>query len=354
MAVDPISRKNRVKLIDIAQASGVSMTAVSLALSDKPGISQETREKVLEIARSLGYRFKPAPSVTPGKIVKTLGLLVKSSEHDEPHANLFYSGVIAGIETACRQTGVGLMFANLLVTPDNVPVGVPPLLEHGNVDGIILAGALVEAQLVRMLDARGVPVVLVDSYSPARTYTSINTDNIGGAAKAVEYLIEKGHTDIGYIGPGEHAYPSFRERREGYLNSLQRHNISRKYLLDCPVYRTDIAAAANAVKLVRQYPLITALFAVNDDIAISTMYGLIQAGYKIPDQISIVGFDDIHLSETVVPSLTTMRLNKQSMGRLAVQLLVNQAIQPESGMVTSVFQPTLVERNSVAIRPVSV
>ena len=342
----PNSRKGRVKLLDIAQASGVSLTAVSLALSDKPGISQETRVRVLEVARTLGYRFKTAGNHSPARSVKTIGLVVKSGPEDEPHANHFYSPVIAGIESTCRQMGINLMFANLLVDSDNFPLEIPALLEKADVDGILLAGIFVDETLGRILDGNPCPVILVDSYSSTRTYHSVVSDNLQGAYQATEYLIRKGHRRIGFIGGHDGAYPSFRERRVGYRKALADYGMGQGLFADCGNSRGEVAAAAT--NLIRQDSEITGLVCVNDDTAITAMYALIDLGIRVPQQISIIGFDDIYLAESVVPGLSTMRVNKQSMGRLAVQLLLNQVSQPDSGCVTSVFCPSLVERSSVS------
>lgn len=341
----PNSRKNRVKLSDIAQASGVSLTAVSLALGDKPGISQETRVRVQEVARSLGYRFKSPAALAPSKVIKTIGLLVKSSPEDEPHANHFYSHIISGVESTCRQLGINLMFANLPVNNENFPVGIPPLLEKSEVDGLLLAGTIIEDTISRILDTRLCPVVLIDSYSSKYSYNAVLSDNILGAYQATEYLVRKGHKHIGFIGGHDQAYPSFRDRRTGYQKALADYEIGPGYFADCSLNRGDVSAAT--LNLARQHRQITGLVCVNDDTAISTMYALIEAGIRVPQDVSIIGFDDIYLAESVVPSLTTMRVNKQSMGRLAVQLLLNQVFQAEGGCITSIFRPSLVERNSV-------
>jgi LacI family transcriptional regulator len=348
MTNQPNPRKNRIKLSDIAQVSGVSLAAVSLALSEKPGISKETRSRVIEVARTLGYRFKNSVTNSPAKSIKTLGLLVKAAENDEPHANHFYSHIIAGIELTCRQNGISLMFANLPVNAENYPLETPPLLDKGDVDGIILAGAHVDANLSQAIDARGLPVVLVDSYCDTKVYNSVLSDNIQGAYQATEFLIKKGHRNIGFVGPNEHAYPSFQERRLGYNRAIADYQIANLYYVDCPASRNEVTSSIK--KWIKENPQITAIFAVNDDTAIALMYGLIEAGYRIPQDISIIGFDDIYLAESVVPSLTTMRLDKRSMGRLAVQLLITHVSQPNDGVVTSIFRPILVERNSVIQR----
>lgn len=342
----PNSRKRRVKLVDIAQSSGVSLTAVSLALNDKPGVSHETRERVMEAARTLGYQFRSTNVPAPAKAVRTIGLLVKSSDEDQPIANHFYSYIITGVEAACRQMEIDLLYANLPVDVNNVPVEISPLMEKGDVDGLIIAGASIDEHTSRILDSHSYPVVLVDSYSHLHVYSSVLTDNVHGAYQATDYLIRKGHRHIGFVGGTDLAYPSFRERRSGYEKALHNANIGRRYMADCSTNRSEVAAAA--LELYKQHPEITAILGVNDDAAITSMYALLEIGVQVPQQVSVIGFDDIYLAQSVMPSLTTMRIYKQSMGRLAVQLLLNQASQPDAGIVTSLVHPTLVERNSVA------
>ncbi len=300
----------------------------------------------MEVARSLGYRFKSPVSMTPVRTLKTIGLLVKSSPEDEPHANYFYSHIITGVESTCRQMGVNLMFANLPVNSENYPVETPPLLEKGEVDGLLLAGAFVDESIARILKNRPSPIVLIDSYSKGNTYNAVLSDNVYGAFQAAEYLIRKGHKQIGFIGGHDQAYPSFRDRRIGYRKALADYQLGPGYFADCSLNRSDIISAS--LNLVRQHPQITGLVCVNDETAITTMYSLMEAGFCIPRDISIIGFDDIYLAQNVIPSLTTMRVNKESMGRLAVQLLFNQVFQADGGCITSIFRPSLIERNSVA------
>jgi LacI family transcriptional regulator len=344
----PNTPKNRIKLVDIAQATGVSLTAVSLALSDKPGISQETRNRVLESARSLGYRFKSTVAASPVRSIKTVGLWVKSGLEDRPQDNQFYSHIISGIEAAWRQMDINLMVAKLPVDGDHHPVEIPAMLEKGDIDAVMLAGVSVDGRLERMLASRGCPVVLVDSYSSGRAYNTILSDNLQGTYRATEYLIGKGHRQIGFVGGHERSYPSLRDRRSGYRKALADFGIDSVYFADCLPTRSEAAAAA--VELIRQNGQISGLVCVNDDTAIAAMAALIEQGLRVPQDISIIGFDDIYLAESVVPALTTMRVNKQSMGRLAVQLLINQVFQMDgAGSVTAVFRPSLVERSSASV-----
>lgn len=345
------STKKRVTLSDIAQASGVSLSAVSLALSDKPGISQETRSRVIELARSMGYRLKISAEIPPKHSFHTIGLLVSPKVDEEPHISTFYAYIISAIEATCQQMNLNLMYANLLLDRHFRPYHLPPLLEKGDVDGFLIAGAPVNEEISQVLDRRGLPVVLLEAYCPTHEYSAILYDNFQGTYDATEYLIGKGHRHIGYVGGHLQDYPSFRDRRLGYLKALEHHQYAPPYCADFSVYlaqRNEVVEAA--VNLVRQNPQITALVCATDDIAIAAISGLSHAGFAVPGDISIIGFDDIEMAENIVPALTTMRVNKQSMGRMAVQILLNHAQQETSECVISYFRPTLVERSSVIKR----
>lgn len=344
----PITRRNRVTLLEIAQASGVSLTAVSLALSDKPGISRETRQRVIETARSMGYHFRSPMASQSVRKIKTIGLLVSSLTDTELYVSHFYSHIIAEIEASCRQMGIDLMFAHLPINGDGTPLQVPPLLENNMIDGYIMAGISVDEKLNRALQRRDSPVVLFEAYSQTGIYNCVLYDNFQGAYQATEYLIHKGHRDIGFIGGTENDFPSFRDRRCGYLKALGNHQIAQSYFADFLLYPARHHEIEKSVEqLLAQNPQITGLVCVTDDTAIAAINRLREIGVDIPGEISVIGFDDVFMAESTAPPLTTMRVNKQSMSRMAIQILLNQIAQENAESVTVVFHPTLVERNSV-------
>jgi LacI family transcriptional regulator len=344
-------QRSRVKMADIAQESGVSLSTVSMVLSDKPGIPKETRGRVIDVARSLGYQFKNQTISRSTVNLRTVGLILKSQMGEVPQHNEFYSHVIAGIEAACRQHHLNLMFSTISVDADSFPVENPRALWHEATDGLLLVGAFVDEALNHIIGERPCPVVLVDAYSQAPQYDAVLSDNFNGAYRAVEYLIACGHTSIGFVGAHEHAYPSFLERRRGYLQALHDHGIQKPYFADVKqtTVRSDVIAAT--LNLLNEQPELTALMGVNDNVAIAAMHAALSMGKYIPQDISIIGFDDILLAENVMPPLTTMHVDKISMGRLAINLLLNRAETPQASLVTAVLQPNLVKRMSVRIMP---
>jgi LacI family transcriptional regulator len=335
----------RVTLSDIAEQSNVSLTTVSLVLRNKPGsgIPAETRQRVLTTARNLGYRVK-APAEAR-QAVNQIGILLRAREDDLPLANPFYSTILAGVEAACRQNRFNLLSATLPVNDDNYPLEIPRLLDSEHVDGLLLVGTFVDQTLDHLLGEKSVPTVLVDAYSESAAYDAVVTENYHGAHQAVSYLIEHGHHHIGLLGSLPRAYPSIRERRRAYQDALQEHEIATTYFADCHLRREEAFAATT--QLLTQNPHITALFGVNDDMAIAAMRAAQTLGLQVPQDISIIGFDDIDLAHLTIPALTTMQVDKLSLGRTAVQTLINRVQSPDSPRVTVALRTRLIERQSV-------
>jgi LacI family transcriptional regulator len=332
-------------MADVARESGVSLSTVSMVFSDKPGLPAETRQRVLKAARNLGYNPRRSPRVNPKGILQTVGLVIKSQFNEIPRSDQFYSQVVAGIEQACRQRHLNLMYATMNTDLDNYPLEIPNLIDNGNADGLLLAGIVVNEKLHKILRQTGRPVVLVDAYSDCCDYDSVISDNENGAFHATQYLIEKGHRKIGFIGGSDNGFPSFTERRRGYRRALLERQIQECVFADCYSRREDAIDAARTLLL--EHPDLTALVGANDFIAINAMTAANHLGRRIGEDLSIIGFDDILMSESVIPSLTTMLIDKSAMGRMSVQILLNREEEPESGRITVVLHPRLVERNSV-------
>jgi LacI family transcriptional regulator len=340
--------RQKITLETIAEQSGVSLATTSLVLSDKPGINPETRKRVLEVARKLGY-FKNAASNSAAsnrnQNLTHIGVIIRSQSTDAPQFNEFYSHVLAGIENTCRKQQINLLYATLPVDEDNRVVELPRLFYEEHVDGILLIGAFLDSTVEDVIKERNTPLVLVDAYSSGNFYDSVVSDNFNGAYQAVTYLIQKGHRHIAMVGSLPQSYPSIKDRRRGYTQALEDNNIQKKYFADS--HWTKKEAYAAALNLLKNQPQITALFCANDDSAIGVLHAAHELNRFVPDDLSIVGFDDINLAQHVVPALTTMHVDKGTMGQLAVQLLANRVENPEGTGVTATIRPRLIERKSV-------
>jgi LacI family transcriptional regulator len=186
----------------------------------------------------------------------------------------------------------------------------------------------------------------VDAYAISDVYDAVVSDNSAGAYQAITHLIQHGHRHIGLVGSHPQAYPSLQERRSGYIQALEDNDISDRYVAECHIIRTEEIVEATTV-LLRRHPQITAILGANDEVAITVMDVARDLGRQVPDDLSVVGYDDIDLAGCVTPSLTTMHVDKLGMGELAVQLLVNRIEHPESNLVRAIVRPRLIERSSV-------
>jgi len=337
--------KRKVKISDIARQSGVSLSTVSLALNNKPGVSQETRSRVLEAAAALEYPIKPAVTVGKSYRLTTIGMVVKIDPDIPPQANPFYSKVIVGIEDACRRKGINLLFATLPVDENNCPVEVPQLLYNNIVDGLLMVGTFVDETITSMSGVQVPPIVLVDGYSNTESYDTVISDNFRAAYQVVHYLIDKRHRHIGLVGSDENCFPSLKDRRNGYLRALKESEIGEVYIANFNINKSH--GFQETISLLKEYPIITALFCVNDDVGSAAIKAVQDLGKRVPEDISIIGYDDTYIAANTHPALTTMHVDTVAMGRAAVHLLSLRLENPEAARMTLTIHPTLLERQSV-------
>ena len=339
------NRPSRVNMSDVARESGVSLSTVSMVFSDKPGLPAETRQRVLKSARKLGYNPRRSQAVKPDGSLRTVGLVIKSQFNEIPRSDQFYSQVVVGIEQACRQRHLNLMYATMNTDLENYSLEIPNLIDSDSADGLLLVGMMVDEELCKILNQTGKPVVLADAYAECCDYNSVISDNENGAFLATEYLIEKGHRKIGFIGGSDKCFPSFADRRSGYRRALREHQIQEHFFANCYSRREDSIDAAHTLLL--EHPELTALVGANDIIAINAIHAANHLGRRVGEDLSLIGFDDILMSESVYPPLTTMQIDKYAIGRMAIQLLFNRIEEPKSGRITVTIHPNLIERNSV-------
>ncbi len=337
---------DRVTMAEVAGQSGVSLSTVSLVLRDKAGVGAVTRQRVLDVARDLGYILK-SPMAAYSSVPTNIGLIFKAEPERIPQANQFYSHVLAGIEESCRKRQINLLYATMTVDQDSYPLELPRVLtDDGTVDGLLLVGAFLNQPLAQVIDRHATPTVLVDAYASHDIYDAVVSDNFKGAYEAVTYLVERGHRHIGLVGCHPHAYPSIQERQNGYARALKDNGISHRYLAKGHLIDTPRVAEA-AADLLRRNPQITAVFGVNDELALTVIDVARELGRRVPDDLSIIGFDNVDLAASTIPALTTMHVDKVGMGRLAVHVLINRVNHPGASPVTAVVRPRLVERASV-------
>jgi LacI family transcriptional regulator len=340
-----------VSMAEVAKLSGVSLSTVSLVLNQKPGIPYETRSKVLHAAQTLGYQRKSKASAhkqEQSPQIRKIGVFVKSQIDDPipPTSNVFYSHVLAGIEECCRLHNLLLMLSAVRTDTNSFPIEIPLLLQDNAFDAVLLVGICINNTFDTALEQSGLPAVLVDAPSHDHKYDAVVINNFEAGYKVANHLIEQGHYCIAFIGGFENSHPSFVDRRHGYLQALRDKGITEHYIVDCSY--NDPQAVAETMRRIRQdRPETTAIMACNDKVAVELIQAANELGIAIPDDISIIGFDNIIMADRITPPLTTMNVDKVSLGRLGVELLLYRSRFPESAVMQAVLSTTLLERKSV-------
>jgi LacI family transcriptional regulator len=337
----------KVTIGQIADQCGVSVSTVSLALNNKPGISESVRAQVKETARSMGYSLKTPLASVQHKKLNTLGLLVKTDPGMLPPSNPFYSRVIAGVDEACKDLGLNLLFSMLPVDENNRPQKIPQFIKSNMADGFLMVGAFLDETISSILDQWTVPIVLVDGYSDTERYDMVVSDNFGASYQAVEHLIRLGHGHIALVGGDADCYPSLRERRNGYLRAMKEHGLESTYLANFNISKSQ--GETEITDLLKENPWITAIFAINDNIAVSAIHAAQRMGLDVPRDVSVIGYDDTDLATSVSPKLTTMHVDTVAMGQGAAHLVSLRMHRPNADRVTLTVHPKLVERGSVGM-----
>lgn len=337
----------KITMRDVAKEADVALSTVSQVFNNKQNVSDVTRQRVLDTARRMGYS-KRNVNTLGNSTISTVGLLTRiEADGASMLTNPFFSEIIVSIERECRRNNLNLMYANIEVDENGRTRNMPPMLLGDVVDGVIVLGAFLQETITDIYHRAGQNIVLIDSYTPSEiAFDSILIDNRQGAACAVNHLIENGHRKIGLLGSHEDDYPSIIQRRESYIHTLARHGIHDLYIEESSL-NYDVAYDAT-LRLMTKHPDITAIFTCNDQIAINSVIPALDSlGYSVPDDISIIGIDNIEAAQTHTPPLTTIHIDRELMGELGVQRIIEQADNPNRSPVKSIVATRLVERDTV-------
>ena len=332
-----------VTIRQVADEAGVSIGTVSRVLNNKPGVGQTTRARVSQVAQALGYAIPKRTATTTAKITH-LGLL-NPPMHGGLMTSPFYHDVFLGVEQICQEQNINLSY-NTLDMADIAQKRLrsyPSLLNEINLNGLVLVGALQTEIVSAIADITPQPLILVDNYLPADRWDSVMIDNICGMEKAVQYLVDQGHRHIALInGPDR---PSIVERRQGYQNVMARHGLTP--LMVTPPDLMPETVDDYVRQILGQAPQVTAFACSNDMQAIGVVKKLQDLGYSIPADFSITGFDDISLAQYTSPPLTTVRVDRIALGRIAAETLLGRIQDSDRPTTKTILNVCLVERGSV-------
>src|SRR5215216_1764766 len=324
---------------DIARAANVSHSTVSRALQNSPLVNSETAAKIHKLAHEMGYRPSAVARSLVTKKTKTIGVVVTTI------ADPFIAAVVSGIEEVANDHGYSVFLANSNADPDR-EVKVVHSFHERRVDGILVTASRVGALYSSLLARINVPTVLINNQHPSEFVHSIMIDNLTVSRKATEHLIRLGHRRIAYVGD-EFGFQSDTERFAGYRRALELADIP--FLPELIAYgdgKADGGARAMGKLLSLPKPP-TAVFCYNDMSALGVLHAIRLRGWRVPEDISVVGFDDLFISSYCSPPLTTVSQPMRQMGCKAMEILL--MLFSGSNSKTSVkVQGELIVRESTA------
>ncbi len=334
----------RVTAKDVAEAAGVSRTTVSFVLNNAQGmrISEETRQKVLEAARTLNYH----PDATARSMVKgktfILGFVVRQ-EPDKAYADLLLPEVMRGISEVAGRSGYHLLFKP--VPPEDNNNSITTLFLERQVDGIIVSGPLSDDREIVDLLKSNAPIILQGRIDDSRI-PSVDINNRKAAMKAVDHLVKLGHQRIAIITNASMQYSSSKDRLLGYRQSLKTAGLSYDENMVFYGDRTPDSGYHAMKKILSLTERPSAVFIASDTVALGSLNALYQANVKVPEEMAIVGFDDIALSKHLSPPLSTIQIPAYELGWNAAKLLIKWMEDQEIPQEDCLLETNLVIRES--------
>ncbi|MGG1879841.1 LacI family DNA-binding transcriptional regulator [Paenibacillus cisolokensis] len=315
--------KQEVSIVDVAREAGVSIATVSNVVNGKGRVSTKTIQKVRKVIDELGY----TPNL-PARNLKTkrtdlIGVVVPTMKPGRLQDNPFYWDLLAGVEEGARDRSF-----HIILTGIDEATETFSFVKERRLDGLIVVGTNEGSQAVQRVTRLGVPAVFIDSYLKDSGLYQVNLDDRQGSYRATSYLIEQGHRRIALlIGdiPMERIayYGVLHERWLGYRDALEEAGIpyDPRLMIKLP---TSLAGGYKAADQLVELPDVTAIFSFSDVSAMGVLKGLKEKNKSVPGEYSVIGFDNLFMSEYTSPSLTTVSQNIIEKGHAAVRMLLNQ------------------------------
>jgi len=300
----------------VAERVGVSVNTASRAINNKSDINEETKKRVLKVAQELGYVQNATAVALRTKKTRTLGVVIADNR------NPFYAEVLNGIEEAAREKNYHIILANTQRDYQKEEEAINLLLAK-RVDGLLITPVQDRNDDIKKLIEANIPFVIVGRDFENIEVDAVYNDEVKGGFFATEYLIKKGHKRIAFINGFLHKSPA-QGRLEGYKKALKEHGIPLDDMM-VSVGDIDVEDGYERTKQMLEKNLdFTAIFAYNDMMAFGAMQAVKEKGLRIPEDIGLVGYDDISFSSLISPSLSTIRLKKQELGTESVKLLLSR------------------------------
>jgi LacI family transcriptional regulator len=329
---------------DVARMAGVSRTTVSFVLNDVPGmrISADTRQKVLFAAQELDYH----PHASARRLVTGQTHIIAYVQRQSPAralADAFLPRVLLGVHDAAADANFEILFAPVPI--ESGEHRCFHLLRGRHVDGIIFSGPRADDQELRELFEARAPVVL-QGHWPDLQVPSVDVDNMKAARMATEHLLQLGHQDIGIIVHSDTVYTAADYRLRGYRQALEQRGMAFRAGFVVTADFTPASGEAALEQLLHVRPQPTAIFATNDTVAVGALHAARRLGLRVPDDLAVVGFDDIPFAVYTDPPLTTIRLPAYGIGWGAAHLLIRLILENEIEESQILLETDLIIRQS--------
>lgn len=335
----------KVTMDDIAKKTGMSKNTVSLALRNMPGINEQTRKLIFDTAKQLGYEYKKSSADVSANSAsyKNICLIFSKDTHKSEN---FFSYIQYGVEAEAKKNNLNTII--YCYDENNEEFETPLSVKEGIISGIITLGKI-SRKTINSIMKFNLPLVVIDHYYDDIVCDYVLTDNISGAFLATEHLIKLGHKKLGFLGDISIS-SSFYDRYHGFIKALTHYSIpvnNAMSITDKCLYEFRDDGIGRIVEELEKLPeLPSAFFCCNDLEAITVINALNAMNLWIPENISIVGFDNIESSKTVSPELTTMHISKEIMGQRAVQSLLAR-MNNSKELAEKILLPTVfIERSS--------
>ncbi len=326
---------------ELAAKIHLSPATVSMVFNNRSGVSEATKKIVLEAAKK--YDYVPSKTSALGKWAIQLVIYQKHAMvvSDTP----FFLQVIEGVTQECSEKN-GIVNISYLTGSSDVQQQIKNLSSMSG-DGMILLATEMSREDFNILQGLEVPVVVLDCYYDDLDYDCVVINNSQGAYCAADYLVRMGHRRIGYLHSSV-SISNFADRAAGYQTALEAYGMSVEERYVLRLSPMSAQGYQDMVRILEQKPeLADAYFADNDIIAAAAMKAFREYGYRVPEDISIVGFDDMPLCDIMNPPLSTMRVDKRQLGRTAVKCLLTRMNGEKHGKMKIALQTALVCRESV-------
>lgn len=324
---------------DVAKMAGVSVATVSRVLNNLPGYSEDTRRRVMQAVKELEYQPNAIARGLVNKRTETIGVLFPSV------SSSFSSEILHGIEEVAHEHNYSVIVCNTAEDGKRTMKYLQVLREK-RVDGIIFSSGVLEREYYDAVQAMGVPLVLVATRSEFDGVPYVKVDDRQAAYDAAEFLIRRGHRRIGMIGGGEDDRIAGKPRYDGFRQALRDHGIPLSDGMVQDGGFTFEGGLRAAEQLLTAAPDTTAVFAAADEMAIAVISAAARLGIAVPEELSVIGYDNLKLAEMSNPPLTTVAQPLQEMGRLAARKLITQL---DSGIpaASETALHTIVERGTI-------